>query len=186
MQTETEAVEIQEPPIEELKKGRSCLRYSCLSGCGCVLIPLICVLFLLNLVLHSGTRTLKELPDWFPAEVDLYNQEEIETISQRKQRTHALLPFDVFSKKEERSKQLVVTWKELLAQPEFISQHYQRAYSQAGFSLHSRTRSGTTERFHFQHPEAGIAGFVEITDDPNTKLTDKVSIETYYNPEYGD
>lgn len=77
---ETPQINIQEPPVTELKKQRSCLKRSCVSGCGCIVIFFIAILVLLNLVTGSGFTEVKDVPEFFPADIDLYEAERIDVI----------------------------------------------------------------------------------------------------------
>lgn len=78
---ETPEVNIQEPPVSELKKQRSCLKRSCTSGCGCIVLFFVGILVLLNLLTGSGFKEVKDVPDTFPEGIELYEMERIDSIS---------------------------------------------------------------------------------------------------------
>ncbi|MCB9798998.1 hypothetical protein H6758_04725 [Candidatus Nomurabacteria bacterium] len=185
MRSETEAVEIQDPPLEELKKGKSCLTYSCLSGCGCIIIPLICSLFLLNLILHSGEKRIEQLPEWFPAGLELYDSDQVEKMTLRKERLHEFLPFDLFSKNSSSKRALNLTWHNMLAKPDFILEHYIRMCERANLSVYSRTKQENTETVYFQSRDARYKGYIQVIDDPDTTHTDTVLLEMHFDPHYG-
>lgn len=73
-------VEIKEPPIEELGKKHSCLKRTCATSCGCVLLIIIISLITLKLTLGPKTKELKDLPPSFAEQIPLYDVEGIEKI----------------------------------------------------------------------------------------------------------
>ncbi|MBD3311505.1 MAG: hypothetical protein GF349_03345 [Candidatus Magasanikbacteria bacterium] len=80
MSRKTEDIEIQEPPIEELKKQRSCLKRTCFTGCGCFFIFIVIFLLLLRFAAGSGTEKLETVPDNYPLDIPIYDEENIESI----------------------------------------------------------------------------------------------------------
>ena len=81
MRKDINNIEIKEPPIEELKKKRSCLKRSCTTGCGCVIILVIIFLLLLKFVATPRPKELKNLPETFPQDVIVYDEENVEYIT---------------------------------------------------------------------------------------------------------
>jgi len=79
-------VEVQEPALMEFTTKRNCLKYSCFTGCGCVIVPLLLSLLLLQFILHPGEKRLKKLPENFPSFVELYQEKQIERIEYRSQK----------------------------------------------------------------------------------------------------
>lgn len=73
-------IEIKEPPIEELGKKHSCLKRTCATSCGCVLLIIIISLIILKLTLGPKTKELKDLPPSFAEQIPLYDVEGIEKI----------------------------------------------------------------------------------------------------------
>ncbi len=73
-------VEIKEPPIEELGKKHSCLKRTCATSCGCVLLIIIISLIILKLTLGPKTKEIKDLPPSFAEQIPLYDVEGIEKI----------------------------------------------------------------------------------------------------------
>jgi len=76
-----ENVEIQEPPLQEMSKKRSCLRRSCVSGCGCIVLFLVSVMVLLKFATNPRPKELKNVPENFPESVTIYDATNIQKIS---------------------------------------------------------------------------------------------------------
>ena len=77
-------VEIVEPPIGELTKkysAFSAVKRACLTGCGCLIIVIIGIIIFLRVALGNGPEILKRVPDNFPADIPVYDQDNIETIT---------------------------------------------------------------------------------------------------------
>lgn len=81
MRRNIENIEIQDPPIEELKKKSSCLKSTCFTGFGCIVIFLIGSFFLLKYSAGPRTQTLKTAPENFPESIPIYDKDSIETIT---------------------------------------------------------------------------------------------------------
>lgn len=81
MRRNIEKIEIQDPPIQEISKKRSCLKRSCATGCGCIIIFLIASLILLKFVNGPRIKELKKVPDNFPSFIPLYDQDNITRIT---------------------------------------------------------------------------------------------------------
>ncbi len=73
-------VEIQEPPIEEMKKTRSRLGRGCVTGCVTILILLCIVGFTLQHFLIAKPKKLKQVPEWFP-DIPLYDKDTISRVT---------------------------------------------------------------------------------------------------------
>ena len=77
-------VEIVEPPIGELTKKYSAfstIKRTCFTGCGCLVLLIIAIIIFMRLALGSGPETLKKLPDNFPSDMPIYDQENAEKIT---------------------------------------------------------------------------------------------------------
>lgn len=79
MPRETEHIEIQAPPIEDIKK-KSCARRGCRSGCGCILILLILLVGLIKFSLNPSARELRSVPANFPTTIPIYDPDSIERV----------------------------------------------------------------------------------------------------------
>lgn len=66
-------IQIKDPPIRELGKKRSCLKRSCSTGCGGIVIFIIASLIILKLSASPRQKELKSLPQHFPATVPVYD-----------------------------------------------------------------------------------------------------------------
>lgn len=74
-------VVIQEPPMEEFGKKHSCIKRTCLSGCGCVILLIIGFVALINFATtHRGVRNLKSIPRQVTATVPLYDAQNVKSI----------------------------------------------------------------------------------------------------------
>lgn len=73
-------IEIKEPPIEELGKKHSCIRKTCATSCGCLVLLIIASIIILKITLGPKTRELKDLPPTFAQQIPLYDVEGIEKI----------------------------------------------------------------------------------------------------------
>lgn len=81
MRHEIDKIEIKEPPIEELNKKRSCIKRTCVTGCGCFVIIFIASLLLLRFAIGPRTKEVRDLPQYFTQAVPLYDEENIERIT---------------------------------------------------------------------------------------------------------
>ncbi len=81
MRRDIDAVEIKEPPLQELNKKRSCLKRSCMTGCGCIIIFLIACLVILKIASTPPTKELKQVPERITSNLPLYDEKNIEKIT---------------------------------------------------------------------------------------------------------
>lgn len=81
MRRDIDNVEIKEPPLQEFKKKRSCLKRSCAGSCGCAVLAVIVLLILLKFVAVPRPKELSDVPPHFPPSVPVYDEEAIETIT---------------------------------------------------------------------------------------------------------
>lgn len=71
---------IQEPPIQEIGKRRSCLKRTCITGCGCIVLFIIGIIAILQFV--GGPRAVErtELPVTITEQIPLYDQDALSQI----------------------------------------------------------------------------------------------------------
>ncbi len=81
MQQKIEEVEIQGPPIDEIQKRSSCLKQGCISGLLFILGTLIFIIFLIQLFVKPNTKQLDDLPRSFPTIVELYDEDNLDSIT---------------------------------------------------------------------------------------------------------
>lgn len=72
-----EPITIQEPPLNELKKNHSCIKRTCTTGCGCIVLFLVGSLLLLKMIATPAEKELKPLPDLIKTAIPLYDTESI-------------------------------------------------------------------------------------------------------------
>lgn len=80
MRRNLDNIEIVEPPIEELTKKRS-WKGACFTSCALLLILLIACGVGIKLYVGPGPKTLKSVPDSFPADILIYDKDNIEVIT---------------------------------------------------------------------------------------------------------
>ncbi|MBI5222692.1 MAG: hypothetical protein HY980_04355 [Candidatus Magasanikbacteria bacterium] len=73
-------IEIKEPPIRELGKKSSCMRRSCSTGCGCIVVFIVASLIILKLSAGPRQKELKNLPPRFPAAIPVYDIDNADSI----------------------------------------------------------------------------------------------------------
>lgn len=84
MRRNINSVEIVEPPIGELTKrysAFSAIKRTCFTGCGCLVVLIIGITLFLRLALGSGPQTLQNVPDNFPNDIPVYDEDNIEQIT---------------------------------------------------------------------------------------------------------
>lgn len=81
MRKKLDDIEIVEPPLGELTKKKSGLLRTCLSGCGCLMLVLITLFIALKLFVGPGPKTLRTVPEGFPATIPVYDRDAIERIT---------------------------------------------------------------------------------------------------------
>lgn len=75
-----DTVEIQEPPIESINKKHSCVRRSCVTGCGCLLFLVLGAAALVIWSSKPNIETYQRPPEIIPADLPLYDSDNINTI----------------------------------------------------------------------------------------------------------
>lgn len=81
MRRNIEQIEIKEPPIQELGKKRSCLKRTCFTGCGYIVIFIIASVLLLKFAAGPRTKKLDDVPNNFPESIPLYDSDNIQEIN---------------------------------------------------------------------------------------------------------
>jgi len=80
MRRDIDKIQIQEPPIEELKKRSSCLKRTCSTGCGCVVVFLVIAVLIIKFTAGPNMKELKSVPENFPKNIPVYDKDNIEKI----------------------------------------------------------------------------------------------------------
>lgn len=73
-------IEIVEPPLEELTKTHSHKR-ACATGCGCIVFLIIALVIGLKIYIGPGPQALPTVPKNFPADIPIYDRDNIEEIT---------------------------------------------------------------------------------------------------------
>ncbi len=74
-------IEIQQPPLEEFTKKKSCLKRSCLSGCGCIIFVIIGLIILIKIIAVPKPKKINSIPTEFPENIVVYDKDTIDTIT---------------------------------------------------------------------------------------------------------
>lgn len=80
MQYKTDPVEIQGPPIDEIQKRSSCLKQGCVSSLVFAFGVLVFLIITIQIFVHPNTKQLDELPKNFPSIVELYDEDNLDSI----------------------------------------------------------------------------------------------------------
>lgn len=81
MRRQIDDVEIKEPPIQELKKGRSCFGCTCASGLGCLFLVVGGAAAFFWFTLSPTEEKLKKIPVEFSRAITFYDMDNIEEIT---------------------------------------------------------------------------------------------------------
>lgn len=81
MRRRRDNVVIQEPPIQEIGKRRSCLKRTCLTGCGCIVLFIIGIVVLLQVLAGPRSSKVKDLPFNVTNAIPLYDKDSIVDIT---------------------------------------------------------------------------------------------------------
>ena len=202
MRRDIDTVEIKEPPLQELNKKRSCLKRSCLTGCGCILIFLIACLIILKIASSPTTKELKTLPPTISNTVPIYDEKNIDSIlfTSGADRGKAielaayvpklvLMPFIVVLEQRYRAPDAIlsliqepvadhrdlysITWKNLDAGPKFVQDFYRGELTKRGYTLETSTETSEIKQFTFKNTK-DIEGAIYIKDIPDKNGTDTV------------
>ena len=81
MQKNTNGVEIQGPPIDEIQKRSSCLKQGCISTLFFLLGIILFFVFLIHFFVKPHSQKLDDVPRSFPEKIPLYDEENIDSIT---------------------------------------------------------------------------------------------------------
>lgn len=92
MRRHIDAVEIKEPPIREFEKKNSCLKRTCIIGCGGIVFFIVVIILLVKFAASPRIKELHEAPGHFPNSVPIYDAKGVDriTISSGKDRWQIL------------------------------------------------------------------------------------------------
>lgn len=192
MRRNLEPIEIKEPPIQEMRKKRSCLKRTCVTGCGCIVIFMVAVMLLLKFVAGPRVKELKKLPENFPDSIPVYDAKEISKITiisgsdkNRGIKIAAYLPKLIFSRivsllDEKMAADLrdvyQLEWTELMAEPVFIADYFQNELRKNKFIVKKITDTDSIKQFSFASTTIDIDGVFYLKDDRENKGTDYASL----------
>lgn len=153
MRRNIDKIEIQEPPIEELKKQHSCLKRTCLSSCGCLFIFLVVILLILKFTSGPQTKELKTPPENWPEDISIYDQDNISKIT------------FISGKERGRATEYIAYGPKLILSPVFL-------VLEKRFPVREKPEGGRLET-----NENYWEGFVRLMKEPIADHRDKVQIE---------
>jgi len=81
MRKNIENIEIVEPPIQELTKKRSSFFRACLLSFFLMILIIIVIIVGLRISMGPGPKTIRSLPANFPADIPIYDKDNLETIT---------------------------------------------------------------------------------------------------------
>lgn len=69
MRRNIEEIEIKEPPLQELNNKRSCVKRSCVTGGGCIIVFILASALILYVAAKPSKKSLNEVPAHFPKDI---------------------------------------------------------------------------------------------------------------------
>ncbi len=70
-------VTIEEPPIQQITKKRSCFKRTCSNACGCLILLIIGSLIFLKLAARPSDKTLDSVPEALRQTVPIYDERQV-------------------------------------------------------------------------------------------------------------
>lgn len=195
-------IEIQEPPLQELNKKRSCVKRSCATGCGCLAIVILAIALLVKLAANPPQKELSLPPPSFPADIPVYDKDAIHGVvlvsgksrSRWSQPAFSLLEKGigraasfagsgsaarewleaVGASLEDRRDSIRVEWKDLTAEPGFVERFYKNELAKSGYAVSDI--KGADPRIVFSFQKDAVDGTLVIVDNPDRRGTDDMTI----------
>ncbi len=177
MRRRQQKTQVTAPPVEELKKGRGCLKRSCSAGCGCLAFFGIGGLIFMSLTARTRLVTLKDIPEHIKIDVPLYD---IENVTKRKtlkrpapgsiarRIQEQFPPLKTFFNRgtpdelPDDTSRYLFEWSDVIAKPEFVASYYHDRLMDAGYRLEQRwTEDNRTIIFSDQ--DGYTRGWIKIT-----------------------
>jgi len=152
MRRNIDKIEIKEPPIQELKKQHSCLKRTCMSGCGCLFVFLIAILLILKFTSGPQIKELKTQPENWPEDIPIYDSDNISKIT------------FISGKERGRAMEYIAYFPKLILSPAFL-------ILEKKFPVHD------DENGRIPTDESYWKGFMRIMKEPVADHRDKVQIE---------
>jgi len=204
MRQKLDNVEIKNPPIGEFNKKPSCIKRGCFGGCGLIILFLIAILVILKFTTTENPKELKALPEFFPAEIPIYDIDNLDTItlqSEHKKNKELELvlmlpkiivsPIVILKSENQESswktftefikapiipqkENITLDWYNLSANPDFLQEYYTNEFKKNNFNILISKNTGNRRQFSFE--KNGINGLFYITDSPKTEGTDFLSL----------
>jgi len=204
MRQKLDNVEIKNPPIGGFNKKPSCIKRGCFGGCSLIILFIIAILVILKFTTTENPKELKALPEFFPAEIPIYDIDNLDTItlqSEHKKNKELelilMLPKIIVSpivilKSENKEnswktfiefikapiipqkENITLDWYNLSANPDFLQEYYTNEFKKNNFNILISKNTGNRRQFSFE--KNGINGLFYITDSPKTEGTDFLSI----------
>ncbi|HBB38514.1 MAG: hypothetical protein UV82_C0011G0056 [Candidatus Magasanikbacteria bacterium GW2011_GWD2_43_18] len=81
MHRNTDDIQIQGPPIDEIQKRSSCLKRSCGTLLGIIIVLLLILSFLIHTIVRPRIKHLAILPTDIPKEIPIYDAQNLDVIS---------------------------------------------------------------------------------------------------------
>ncbi|MCF6276684.1 MAG: hypothetical protein L3J07_02425 [Candidatus Magasanikbacteria bacterium] len=204
MRQKIDSVEIKQPPIGGLRKKPSCIKRGCFMSCGLIVLFLIAILVILKFTTTERPRELKELPEFFPIEIPIYDADNVDTItlqSEHKKNKELELvlmlpkiivsPIVILKSENKESswktftefitkpiiptkENVTIEWFDLSASSDFLQEYYAKEFKKNNFKVLISKDNGNRRQFSFK--KEGVSGLFFINDSPKTEGTDYLSL----------
>jgi len=204
MRQKLDNVEIKNPPLGEFKRKPSCIRRGCFGSCSFIVLFLIAILVILKFTTTESPKEIKALPEFFPAEIPIYDIDNLDTITlqseHKKNKELELIlmlpkiivsPIVILKSEDKESswktftefikapiipqkENLTLDWYDLSANPDFLQEYYANEFRKNNFNILISKDTGNRRQFSFE--KNGINGLFYITDSPKTEGTDFLSL----------
>ena len=77
MVAKKEKITIKSPPISELEKQSSCLKRSCITGCGCIVVFLLGLLLIVFSLVQTRSKQISTIPEHIQQSVAIYAADDV-------------------------------------------------------------------------------------------------------------
>ena len=223
-------VEVKDPAVKELQEDRSCLRRSCTKGCFFIVVLFVIFLGILKFTASSHIKTVEKIPNNFPQEVPIYDEDNIEKIilssennnsflsksakiipkflivstylalgknspkelenylqiSNKVQKQGKISQFMYLMKTptKEQKDRIKIYWKNLQADPDYLSDFYITNLENKGFSVNKSKEDINKTRITFN--KDNVVGNVYIEDKNTQQNTHKMILTVIIPPNKND
>lgn len=188
-----EKTQIKGTPVQELKRGRSCIKRSCSTGCGCLAFFGVGGMIFMALTARTRIVHLKKLPETLKVEVPFYDIENVtkrQTLKRPAQGSIARRIQEQFPSMETffnrgaptdlhaSTNRYILEWTDVLAKPDFVASYYHDRLLDAGYTIKDRWND-TNDTITFVEKTGNTRGWIRIIklEEGHTKITATIDLE---------